>query len=272
MTVLAKDVKRKGKLNKQCKICGLVEVNAQLWTDIHKKVLEDGMARAAVCRWANTQLDLINLDLPPEEKLKSFNGENFARHFHNHIPEYEKMKRVLRDKALGKERDLGAGFSDQSIAVVETFIEDHLEEYTDYTSITKMIETLEVHLVAYNNYLMDKSKIVKKGNRPLPLSELSEYKGLVESLADLKLKLAKIRNSSVVSGSAVRRTVTLCTESFINQLVMATEEAQRTLQDSFPESNLPSEVVEKARHRIANSIKGSLPELMDKVFKEFNIK
>lgn len=271
MTVLAKDVKRKGKLNKQCKICALVESHPDLWTEVHKKVLEEGVPRSKTCRWLNSQLELVNLDLSPEKQIKKFNDENFARHFHNHIPEYEKMKRVLRDKALGKERELGTGFSDESIAVVESFIEDHLEEYTDYTSITSMIETLEDHLISYNTYLVNKRKNSKEGNKPFVLSELSDYKSLVESLADLKLKLSKIRNSSIVSGAAVRRTVTLCVDLFMNFLVLSNEEARIALNEGFPDSSLPNEVLNKSQNRIANSVRGALPDLMDKVFKEFKI-
>ncbi len=77
-------------------------------------------------------------------------------------------------------------------------MDSNVEEQSDYSSITKMIQTLEVHMVAYNTYLTEKSAMQKGqlGKRPIVLSELSEYRNLVESLTDLKLKVAKTKNLS----------------------------------------------------------------------------
>ena len=274
MSVLAKDVKRKGQLRKGCKLCDLVEVDSALWVEVHRKVLEEGLARSKVCKWLNSKLEILNIDLPDDSKVKNFNDENFARHFHNHIPEYERVKILLRDKALGKDRDNSNGFSAESISVVETFMEEHLEDYSDYTSINRMISTLEEHLVSYNNYLIQKTRTNSDtpGRKPIILSELTEYKGLVESLTDLKLKVAKIRTSSVVSGAAVRRAISLSVKLFLDHVTVSTEEAKQALNEGMPGSNLPEEVINKVRHHVANSVKSSLPDIVETIFKEFGIK
>jgi len=271
----AKNVIRKGILHKNCKLCALIEIDAGLWQETHDKILVDNIARSKVCRWLNSKIDLMNIDLPDGEKLASYNDENFARHFHNHIPTHLAVKRILADKALGKERDNETGgFSPVSKALFDNYVEESIEEQSDFSSITKMIATLETHMVAYNTYLVEKTALNKNqiGKRPIPLSELNEFRSMVEALTDLKLKVAKIRNSSAISGAAVRRAVSISVELFINHLVMALSEAELSLKEGLPGSTLPTEVIEKARNQIATNIKTTLPEILEKIFTEYGIK
>ena len=273
--VSTSEVARKGTLHKNCKLCSLLNDYPELWKETHKKVLEDGLPRAKVCRWLNSKLEIINIDLADVDKIVDFSGENFSRHFHNHIPNYEQTKIILRDKALGRTRDSDiTDFPVASVAVFEEFVETYAEEQSDYSSITKMISTLEDHMVAYNTYLVEKSAVTRAqvGKRPIHLSELSEFKSLVESLTDLKLKVAKIRNSSAVSGAAVRRAMKLSVELFLNHMVLATDEAEQSLKEVLPDSTLPTEVIDKARHRMANNIKTSLPGVIEKIYSEYGIK
>ena len=272
---LVKDVARKCVMHKNCKICNLIKEYPQLWKDIHKMVLEDGLARAKVCRWLNSKVEIINVDRTSDEKLAPFSGENFRRHFKLHIPTYERVKAELRDKALGKERESDTtDFPATSMAVYDTFVEECAHEQSDYSSITKMIANLEMHMNLYNTYLTEKSAMQKGqlGKRPIALSELNEFKSLVESLTDLKLKVAKIRNSTAVSGAAVRRAVSISVELFLNHLVTSLAEAEQSLIEVIPDSSLPHEVIDKAMNRIATSVKTSLPEILEKIFTEYGIK
>jgi len=269
------DVKRKGTMHKNCKLCKLINIDPKLWQETHRKVLDEGLPRAKVCRWLNSKLEMLNIDLPDDQKLSEMSNQNFSRHFSSHIPTYQQTKVTLRDKALGRERESDiTDFKPEAVVVYEAFVDEYLEEQSDHSSIVKMVKTLETHMVAYNTYLLEKSAMAKSqiGKRPVALSELNEFKSLVESLTDLKLKVAKIRNSTAVSGAAVRRAVHISVELFIDHLVLATAEAEQSFKEVMPDSNLPKEVISKARDKIANNVKASLPEIMEKIFSEYGIK
>ena len=44
-------------LNSQCKLCNLIQLDKQLWIDVHNKVLRDDIAQSQVCIWLN---DAVN--------------------------------------------------------------------------------------------------------------------------------------------------------------------------------------------------------------------
>ena len=273
--VKTSEVQRKGKMHKNCKLCNLINEDPSLWKEVHTKVLDQGLAKAKVCRWLNSKLEMLNIDREKADKLSDFSAENFSRHFTNHLPSHFQAEIELRHKALGTTRESDVtDFPAESIALFESFVETHVEEQSDFSSITKMIDTLETHMVVYNTYLVEKSALHKNqvGKRPILLSELNEFRSMVEALTDLKLKVAKIRNSSAISGAAVRRAVSISVELFINHLVMALSEAELSLKEGIPGSTLPTEVIEKARNQIATNIKTTLPEILEKIFTEYGIK
>lgn len=257
------------RLSSACKVCRLVQTQPDLWTRVHDMILKEGMSQRSVMIWLNSQLEVINVGLATngEETIKAFNEQNFSKHFRNHIDSIHTVTSALKHRALGRQI-LGVNspntYSAEDLAVAEDYLQDQ-QELTDYTQLTKMIGTLEDYLWKHNEDLQKKDLV--------PLTQLSQFKDLIQSVADLKMRLSKIRNSSVVAGAAVRKAVATSVAAFLNQLVTSTQDAANSFQEAFPEGvNVSAELLNKLRDDVASGMKQVLEEIVEEVFHDFKIK
>jgi hypothetical protein len=88
----------------------------------------------------------------------------------------------------------------------------------------------------------------------------------------LKIDLTKIRNSSSIAGTAVKSAVEYAVGSFVEVMMSVTEESLSMLQEELPGSSLPLESMKLVRTKIGDAMKASVPSIVEKVQKDFNIK
>ena len=254
----------------QCKVCRLVHTHPAFWIDIHDKVLKDNNTRASVVKWANAKIEIMNANEGDSDRhLPLFTEQNFAKHFNKHNT-FELQQAIHRQRILvqGSRLVKGEGFSENEKAMVSEYGEDFANHQLDeYLSIAKMVKTLEDRLWAMDEALRKKEQKGKIG-----LSDISTYQKRVESLIKMKLELSKLRNSSVVAGAAVQAAVEFSVATFVESMMLVTEEAKSILTSELPSSNIPGEVTKLIRNQLADKMKASIPSIVEKVEKDFKIK
>ncbi len=260
------------KLNSKCKVCKLLKTQAKLFHEIHERVLEDHISQAKVCQWTNIQLSFINASLPEgEEPYGELNATNFHTHFKNHIGATAKAAQAMHKKIVGREVVEGGNYTPEEKSVVEGFLHEMSAELSDYLDFTKMIATLEESLWKYN----EETLTATYGNgkpKKVNLNQLKTFMGMLDKLADMKIKLTNLRNQGPVAGNAVKRGVSLAVEVFITQLIAATDESMATFKEAYPEATIGDEIVETLRNKLGSEIKAALKEIIDTTFKEFHIR
>jgi hypothetical protein len=264
----------KPKLVGQCKLCKLLKVYPDLWEEAHRRVMRERETHASVCRWLNSKLELYNAGLPKDEVvIEKVNAINMCKHFSKHMSERDKMKLALQSKVLGNNaNDLtgNVNFTENEKYVAETFLNSCATEVSDYTYVSRLVETLETRLNSYNDFIK-KQEIAEPTRRP-NLTEITNFQDAVVKLMGLKLDLSRLRNSSAVAGLALRSGLEYSTAAFIDKLISVTEEALVVLKAEMPTSSLADETITFIRGTVASAMKALVPELLKKVSKEYNIK
>ena len=256
----------------QCKLCKLIKTDKDLWIQVHDRILKDKYPRSQACRWLNSQIDIRNVGRDEKDKLKPFTEQNFSLHFKKHSEDYLNQTYQLTQQALstGSRINQAVGLTDTEAAEVEQYVEGLNEGLTEYGSLSRMISSLEKKLLRYDTFLLKKDE--RNPERAPNIIEIENYRKQVTALMDLKTKLATLRNSSTVAGSAVESSVEYATASFMNIMMDASEEAQNILITEMPGSSVPIEAIKLIRTQIAEKIKGTIPSVIAKVQKDFRIK
>jgi hypothetical protein len=264
--------KKKIKWAAQCKLCKLLKTDKDLWREIHNRVIKEEYPKAQVCRWLNSQCDIRNLDREEKDRIGPFTEQNFSHHFKKHSQDYLNQTYMLTKQALSKGSRInkGVGLDEDEMSEVEQYVEDLNEGLTEYGSLSRMITSLERKLLSYDNYLLKKDQ--KNPDRAPNLVEIDNYRKQVASLMDLKIKLAALRNSATVAGSAVESSVEYSTASFLNIMMEVSEEAQNILITEMPGSSVPIEAIKLVRTQIAEKIKAIIPSIIAKIQQDFRIK
>ncbi|MCJ7691151.1 MAG: hypothetical protein MUO60_17810 [Clostridiaceae bacterium] len=262
-----------------CKVCQLLKSNPELYIEVHERVMNFDDPHMDVIRWLNSQAALHNASLPldatEEDRMTAdFNGANFSVHFKKHIASAALAAKELRKKIIGRDiiESRGTAFNEEDKAVVEGFLYSMTEELTDYTDITRMIKTMETLLWRFESETLNPPLVPGKTKRPVNLVHLVQFKDLVSNLADMKLKLAKLRNSSHVAGAAVKSALASSVDVFINNLIAAAQEAEESFKESIPNSTVGAEILEILRNKLAEGMRLSLKQIIAETFKEYHIK
>ena len=230
------------KLNNKCKVCKLLKTQPKIFQEIHERVLEDHISQAQVCKWLNIQLKMVNATLPEGvDKYGEVNTVNFHTHFSKHIGATAKAAQTMHRKIVGREVIEGEGYTPEEKSIVEGFLHEMSAELTDYLDFTKMIATLEESLWRYNEETLQ-AATAKGQPKRVNLNQLKIFMDMLDKLADMKIKLTRLRNAAPVAGYAVKRGVALAVEVFVSQLVVATEEASASFREANPDSTIGDEV------------------------------
>ena len=260
------------KLANQCKLCRLLHLNPDLWTEIHDKILKQGESQASVCRWANSKIETINAAFTDEKaKLPELSVQNFSRHFkyHNNMELHKDLKR--QRFLLNNRNENQQGFSDEEVDYVKMYTEEYASNaLSEYEVMCTMVNTLERKLWEYDAQY--KKKDLNSPNRRININEIEGYQKQIESLFKLKLELAKFRNTSLVTGQAVRSAVENTVSQFVETMMIATEESLAILRTELIGSSVPEEVTKLVRNRIADEMKSSVPNIIEKILKDYNIR
>ncbi len=256
-------------LHFQCKLCNLLKQNQDLWVEVHNQILTEKISRTVVVKWLNTQILTHNNKSDKKNKLPIFNNANFSNHFSKHISTAAKMKSELRNTlSTGVER--GSTAFDKKQQTVADSVSSEIPDDSGKLVIVDMVELIENKLRAYSKQV--KEQDVKNAGKRLNIRDIEDIQKLTTELVSLKQNIIKLQSSEHVTKLAVRSAVETAVGNFIENLIKATDEANTLLVQSLPDSSVPAQVIALIRGRVGENMKFVIPEIINQIYKNFNIK
>jgi len=259
----------KTKPQKICKICSLIHTHKALWVKVHEKILKENAKKVHVCKWLNSQGDLINANRKPEDpEFPKFNTSNFTRHFQKHVPTVKKMKAELRAAMLEAPR-ASEGFTSDELGEMDGVIDAEQDalsgSFQSYPEIVQKLETIIMQDLVSEGGLLG-------ANGKLRDSAADSKLKLLNSLITIKRSLADVQRTEQVGGSAVRHSMVRLGQEVISGVSRVASELRETLKQQFPDSSLPDEVEKLLTTKVVEIIKSAYPEILEDVFKLYGIK
>lgn len=253
----------------KCKLCNLIHTDKDLWTDVHKKILNEGLKRTHVCKWLNKRIEVLNANRTPSQpEIVAFNVSNFTIHFKKHVSSTKQMKAELR-VAVKEAPRANDGFTpdEQEVAsaVTDAEQEELVASYKDYPATVASMEALILKDLQSGDSIADSHGKVKPGAAERSLRTL-------QSLIGIKRSLAEVQRTEQVGGSAVRHAMVRIGEEVVAASNKLAAELKVTLVQQLPGSSLPSEVEAMITSRIVEAIKSVYPEILAEVYKLYGIK
>lgn len=260
---------QKPKLQNKCKLCGLIHIDRDLWTEVHDRIINEGAKRIHVCKWLNKRIELLNANLKegqPESKL--FNVSNFTVHFKKHVSNEKQMKAELR-AALKDAPRANDGFTVDEYGVAEVVIKAEqaalAESYKVYPETVSKIETVILQDLASMDGIID-------AHGKLRPSAADSRLRLLQNLIGVKRSLADVQRTEQIGGSAVRHALVRISEEVVSVVNKMAVELKETLKQQLPESSLPDDVEKMIVSRVVKTIKGVYSDILAEVYKLYGIK
>lgn len=269
------------KLYEGCKLCNLINQDAELWFETHRRIFEERMPRGNVMNWLNARIQERNAVLPVERQIVEFNAQNFQNHFVTdpHLKDMLDIREVctagfslqLRIKKKGKHL---VDHKDPPLLAKERH-QIIMAEPDEFVRMKALVRAAEHRLHIYNNQMSlreQKAQLGKEEEVIVDLQEVATFQKLITELLKLKEKVAKVEASSKIAGAAVKEAVTLFVEGTLERVNGTSEEIHAMLSREMPGSRLPDQVSNTLRSRIGDQMKLAIPEVIETVYGRFGIK
>jgi len=250
----------KQKLQNKCKLCNLIHVDRELWTDVHTRILQDGAKRTHVCTWLNKRIDVLNANLKEgQSQVIKFNVSNFTTHFKKHVPSEKQMKAELRVAVQDAPR-ANDGFNPDEQALASGVMGDAqdalTESYKDYPATIAKLEAVLLQDTVTRNEVVAAERRLR----------------VLTTLIGIKRSLAEVQRTEQVGGSAVRHALVRVGEEVVGSMTKLAVELRDTLRQQLPGSSLPTEIESLITSRVVEVIKGAYPDILADVYKLYGIK
>jgi len=262
-------------LSERCKLCGLIDLDANLWRETHRRVFDEEQPYAQIVRWLNGRLEIKNELLPEDRKITLFTKANFYHHFNKkHVSNLEEV-----DSAI----NVGFAIQDPSSrriqihrAAYRNIVERQAlsEEVDDFKRMKALIAAAEQRLHGFNRQMTTKEveAVEAGGEAKVDLNEITTFQKLIADLLKLKKEAAAIESSSKVAGTALQEAVEMIVESTVTRIESVAEEIQRLLVRELPGSRLPDQVAQIIRSRVGDTMKQAIPEVLNAISVRYGIK
>ncbi len=253
--------------NKQCKLCKLIEKDAALWWEVHRRIMDDEASMQSVMRWLAQEIDKRNLEYPGELYITPISYSNFQNHFKKgkHVPSLQVAREACSD---GTDDTIPVS----AVQALGSTLPEAGGEVRDLMRMKQLIFASERRLHEYNNRV---SKLEAKEVDPLKLPSLDElaiFQKMVKDLLNLKKEATKVEQGEAVAGEAVREGMSLLVEETLKVLEKTMDELYSMLTRELPGSKLPDQVVGILRMQVGEVVKGAVPLIVDLVHKRYSIK
>jgi len=260
-------------LSERCKLCLLIEQDASLWTEVHRRVFVDKLKQASVCRWLNGRIEIKNQSLPHDVQMPMFQRENFYAHFNkrHHISSMEEVKSACQ---VGFATIAGGGKRIKIHRAVQKNLAERAalsDEVHDFKRMRALINASERRLHAFDNQ-MAKKEIAEGEDHKVDLTEIATFQKLTSDLLRLKKEAIKVENSSRIAGEALKETVELLVDATLERVESVATEVQNQLVREMPGSRLPEQMSHLLRSRIGDAMKMSVPEVLTAIYNRYGIK
>lgn len=283
---------RKSKVNntwvKTCKICKLFVTHKELWIELHRMILEEKKTYADVTRWFDTKLQLNNtmLEDPSNEEdplfLTPLKPWNFQSHFTGspaqpgeqpktgHATDFYTVRRIVEEKEGNEDMKAAREAEDLVGALQIPGSKKALDsrELNEYISLASMVRNLEAILHQYDNVIKDKIDSDKR----ITIKDIEDYQKQVQGLIDIQVKMASLRNTKAITGSAIDSSIELIATNFLEKLITVVREAKALLEAEMSGSSLPKEIETLILHTLKDAMKAAIPEIRKQVLSQYRIK
>jgi hypothetical protein len=238
-----------------------------------------GMPASEVADFLNEKrLPEINATLDPNDSrfLKKIYYPTFTYHFSKkrnpHCQDFQLLKLHFMQKKANKKKESAPEikeFMDQEYFQEAEFrLKESNRGLTEYSSLSTMIESLEIAMEYYDKQIKDKIT----NNQRLTIHEIDAYQKQVAALFKLKRDLTALRNTVTIAGEAVHTAISLTTTQFFELLLLVTEDVRHTLRAEMPQSSLPDEIVTNIRQRLSDVVKPQSEAIFEKVTRKYNLR
>jgi len=259
----------------KCKICKIYDRNLELWQKIHIKVLQDGLARAMVCSWANNQIEVLNAQfiLDGEPPLKKLSNENFHNHFTKHVSENLNELWSIRSKGENTSSSRGYGTIDPEQAQLASAYITNLssggQDLNSFATMQVMVGALRTQIHAYTEYFQNYAQD-NPGKLP-DLRQLEIYQRLVAGCIQSESELTKVKNSGEVTGKAIEEALWKIVSDLSTKIREISETVKVRLQDLLPGTSVPTEIENIIRQQFTEHAKTVAPDIINRVKKDYKL-
>jgi len=256
----------------QCKLCNLIKQDEELWIQVHNKVLgPTALSRTVVCRWLNDIAEVKNKSRPKNDQLPTFNNANFTKHFKNHISSEDKFKAEIR-RSLSSSNERGStSFDIRQQVIADSVDKNNTDNINDeYEFLSSMIKIIENKLKDYDVYTNDRDK--KSVTKRTPnLREIDDLQKLISNLIETKHSLIKLKHSDKMIHMALRSAIETISISMMEKLVSSLEEVRPVFMTEMG-NDLPTKLLDSVKFKMGNELKMIVPDILNRIVKDFNLK
>lgn len=249
----------------KCKVCQLIHFDEETFIQLHKYVLEEGMAQNAVLPWLNKQIEVLNARLAPDQQMKPYNAMNLHTHFKKHVPESDVMAAEIKKKIMDKTERRNTSFSTREQLIADSVADVPSEDLDDFIQLEAVVRSA-------GGYLKDFDENLKSGKEKMSAQKIEAYNKMAGEYVRMAKDVIGLRSSDRIAGAALQYALKQIVNEVSVQLNDAVTEAVSMLEKEMPKSNLPAEVGKMIMGQVGKALQQAIPEIRDRVKKEYKIK
>lgn len=249
----------------KCKVCQLIHFDEETYIQLHKYVLEEGMAQNAVLPWLNKRIEVLNAKLKPNQQMKPFNAMNLHTHFKKHVSSADIMASEIKKKLMDKTEMRNTSFSTREQLIADSVAEFPTEDLDDFTKLEEVVRSAGDYLEAFNKQMKDQTKAPS-------LQQIESYHKMAGEYVRMSKDVIGLRISDRIAGAAIQYALKQIVNEVSVQLNDAVKTAISMLEREMPKSNMPEEIGKLIMGQVGKALQQAIPEIRDRVKKEYKIK
>jgi hypothetical protein len=242
----------------------MVEIDPDIWQQLHKMVLLEGLEISKMCEWVNSRL-LSKGVKPVGNATDIISVQSMYNHFKSHVTD----PRVIEDVA-----QYGFAFvTDTGAADTRAMEAEQAMKLAKLNDFQKMYGLVDAAFTRLTDFDAELSKPGPDGKpKVLNLDEIQTFQKLIKESMAMKKELLNMHNSNEVAGSALQEAVEGLVKVVLDRLQSVLLEVKSSLVVVLPGSTLPDEVVALVKGGIGDAIKTNVPEILASIEKRYRIK
>jgi hypothetical protein len=249
----------------KCKVCQLVHFDEETFIQLHKYVLEECMAQSAVLVWLNKRIEVLNANLDKDKQMPLFNAMNLSNHFKKHVSSADSLACEVKKKIMDKTEMRNTSFTTREQLIADSVAEMPMEDLDDFSKLEEVVRSV-------GNYLQEFNKQMREQDRPPSLIQIESYNKMAGEYVRMSKDIIGLRSSDRIAGAAIQYALKQIVNEVAVRLNDSVKNAVGMLEKELPKSNLPEEIGRLIMGKVGEGLQQAIPEIRDRVKKEYKIK
>jgi hypothetical protein len=241
------------------------------------KVLQDGLSRAMVCTWANTQIEVLNHQyiMDDEAVITKFTSENFFSHFNKHVSANMSELWAIKQKSENTSSSRGYGtINPEDTQMASGFITNanaNSQSMNSFITMSLMVSALKTQIEIYTEYFTNYREN-HPGKRP-DINELEKYQKLIAGYIQSEQEMTKFKNSGEITGKAIEEALWKIVSELSTKIKEVSETVKLRLQDILPMqgTSVPNEIEYMIKQQFTEYAKMVVPDIINQVRKDYKL-